>query len=118
MRRCAPLQVVGPTSRHDNILPELAAEGLYGWTADEFWMFALTRHRISHRTLLTADAVAAKERAFECHHSQYTNATELREYVQWVGAAIGRIAGGRRAAVAEQGRGGAQPLMEGFKAYF
>lgn len=110
--------IVGPTSRHDNILPQLAAEGLHGWTADEFYMFALTRHRITRRTALDAATVDAKERAFECHHSQYTNATALREYVRWVGQAIARA--GPTSVVPAYGAagGGVPPLMEGFKAYF
>lgn len=98
--------VVGPTSRHDNILPQIAGQmGLHGWTADEFYMFAVTRHRLSHVVALGAQALAVKERAFECHRSQYTNASELREYVSWVGTQVARAGDVRAASAAEGFRG-------------
>ena len=104
--------IVGPTSRHDNILPQIAAMGLHGWTADELHMFALTTHRINERHALNPTALSAKQRAFECHRSQYTNATALREYVVWVGGAV--ASAGERAAASRQ----VHTVAEGFLSYF
>jgi LmbE family N-acetylglucosaminyl deacetylase len=79
----ATLQAVYPDARNPYAHPELAAEGLDGWTVREVWIFG---HPKADRFVDITDTVEAKIAALRAHRSQ-TSAMDLDTFIRGWGAA-------------------------------
>jgi LmbE family N-acetylglucosaminyl deacetylase len=92
----ATLQAVYPDARNPYAHPELAAEGLEGWTVREVWIFG---HPAADRFVDITDTAGAKVAALRAHASQ-TGAMDLDALIRTWGraaAADGGLEDGRLA---------------------